>query len=564
MNGYRVNAQTFAPSHPLGVKPSGNALLGKSGAVEKRKRSELLGSLSCLDEEVLIYIISLLESPLDLLHLGHASRILYAYTYSEELWRKLYVDKFIVLEESLEKPNAGIYPFGCKKWRGSWRKTVLRSDEEALIHVHDLVFSDHLYRPYQCSQIDFEHLFRKVIQAEQVTRDKNIDQSSGHGIERINEEHFVLSDFEKYHVDKPFILQSKNARGRWPNWTLKSLLNQFGSTKFRQEAVKWSLSFYADYFRKNCDESPLYLFDCNSEAIRQIQKEYEAPKVFQNDLFKVFQNNDIQCRPDHRWLIAGPRGSGSTFHKDPNYTSAWNTVLSGKKLWVMLPPNVRPPGVSTDEEEEEVTSPVGVAEWVLSGFYNDAVRLAEDRKCIITVTFPGDCIYVPSGWWHTVINLTDSVAITENFVPSPVLSKALHFFSFKRSQISGFHLKDTLLAIEHFLCSHERAADEDSVLNFEKLENFKAACADIDLDNGDCGLSDGNSELPIYEFFVELLRASKFGVSLPRALKECSNLSLQAAKEKQVAAVQALKASEIWNNLASDSSSGFSFGFALE
>lgn len=47
-----------------------------------------------------------------------------------------------------------------------------------------------------------------------------------------------------------------------------------------------------------------------------------------------------QGRPDHRWIIWGPRGSGSTFHKDPNATSAWNAVIKGAKVgvgcWVLV------------------------------------------------------------------------------------------------------------------------------------------------------------------------------------------------------------------------------------
>ncbi|CUS21020.1 LAQU0S02e03928g1_1 [Lachancea quebecensis] len=561
---YRIDAHTIAPIHPLGVKPSGNIYLHNDLKELDASRKRQLGTLRALSEEVLARVLSFVDSPNDLLNLGHASRVLYAYTYNEELWRKMYVDEFIRLETkgNIAFNSDGYHPYGCKDWKGSWRKTLLKLDEEALIQVNNLVFSDFLYRPYQCSKIDYEHLFKKVIAFEEKSSALGHTLNSEFGVERIKEANLTLEMFENSHCDKPFILCANGDEKRWPPWDLEYLVSRFGNIKFRQEAVEWKLSYYANYSRNNYDESPLYLFDCNSEAIQTLKREYMAPKIFAHDFFKAFEGEGINCRPDHRWLIVGKAGSGSTFHKDPNQTSAWNAGLTGKKLWVMLPPEVKPPGVSTDKDEEEVTSPVGVGEWILSGYYNDAVRLAQEGKCQITVTFPGECIYVPSGWWHTVINLTDSVALTENFVPTPILPKVLLFFKNKKKQISGFHLQDTMNAMKRFLSSHSIKSDSSSDLTV--IESFLEQCRNHSLDNQDCGLVDLDLEPPIFEFFVELVKGSTYGGHIERAITDMRQLEIDAARREARANPPATKTSEAWTNLAAESGSNFSFGFSFE
>lgn len=67
----------------------------------------------------------------------------------------------------------------------------------------------------------------------------------------------------------------------------------------------------------------------------------QVPEQFPEDLFSVLGES---ARPDYRWLIMGPERSGSSFHKDPNATSAWNAVVKGSKKWVLFPPHVTPPG----------------------------------------------------------------------------------------------------------------------------------------------------------------------------------------------------------------------------
>lgn len=65
------------------------------------------------------------------------------------------------------------------------------------------------------------------------------------------------------------------------------------------------------------------------------------PKHFSRDFFAALGDT----RPSFRWLIVGPAKSGSTWHKDPNSTAAWNALLEGEKRWIMTPPDHPPPGV---------------------------------------------------------------------------------------------------------------------------------------------------------------------------------------------------------------------------
>ena len=119
-------------------------------------------------------------------------------------------------------------------------------------------------------------------------------------------------------------------------------------------------------------------------------------------------------RPDNRWLIVGPAMSGSNWHIDPNATCAWNAVVTGAKKWILLnPQDGPPPGVHPSEDGTDVAAPVSLPEWFMN-FYGALKR--EKRRVWEGVCRAGEIVFVPHGWWHCVLNVEDSIAITQNYV----------------------------------------------------------------------------------------------------------------------------------------------------
>lgn len=76
---------TAIPSHPLDVKPSGNAY----AATENIKSHT--GLFASLPDELLSHFLETLDAP-SLLRLGATCKALYAFTRADEIWRNLFIE----------------------------------------------------------------------------------------------------------------------------------------------------------------------------------------------------------------------------------------------------------------------------------------------------------------------------------------------------------------------------------------------------------------------------------------------------------------------------------------
>lgn len=81
----------------------------------------------------------------------------------------------------------------------------------------------------------------------------------------------------------------------------------------------------------------------------------------------------------------------------------------------MYPPTVHPPGVGPDNSDY-YDAPTAV-KWYMKVF-PQVPKADRPQECLQE---PGELFFVPSGWWHMVLNLGDSdlnVAVTHNYVSS--------------------------------------------------------------------------------------------------------------------------------------------------
>ncbi|KAK5939747.1 hypothetical protein PMZ80_008129 [Knufia obscura] len=382
--------------HPLGVRPSGNALTADQDL------SLSMGIFGRLPDSLVLLLLEFLDQKA-LLRLSHTCKGLFAFATHDQIWREL----------ALRDIDSELF------WRGTWRSSLLKRTVRLPRVKCQHLYSDALYRPFQCTNAPLEPFTVDIPKHNHIPKLKDLS----------------VDEFAARWSDKPFVLtEPVKAWKVFQDWNEEKLLEAYGQVQFRAEAVDWTLSNYVEYMNNNQDESPLYLFDRGFVEKMGLEVgedgAYQPPECFAEDLFMLLGEH----RPDHRWLIIGPERSGSTFHKDPNATSAWNAVIRGSKYWIMFPNSVTPPGVYVSDDQSEVTSPLSITEWLLT-FHEEA---RQTPGCIEGICGPGEVLHVPSGWWHLVVNLEPAIAITQNFVPKSHLGSAINFLKNKPDQVSGF------------------------------------------------------------------------------------------------------------------------------
>ena len=429
--------------HPYGALPHGNSLAHPDPSTSPdHVRSEGLGHLRPLNDEQILGVLSFFQGE-DLARFVQCSRFSYVAGHHDELWRDLALRNADVEKRDINFIN---------RWRDTFVKQACKRralpSESFRSHTPMKVlsiYSDTFYRSWLCRSF---HLNPSWLMTESVER----EQASSLTAERFVQEYEI--------TNKPVIVSG--ATESWPalsKWNRKYLIEKTRGVTFRATSgaaplpSTFTMESYARYCDGAVEEAPLYLFDRTfSKSVPHLLEDFvpalkctcpylDPSAPHGHDLFSLLGESR---RPDYRWIIVGPKRSGSSFHIDPNCTHAWNVPVVGRKLWIFYPPGVNPPGVFPSANGDDVAMPISIGEWFLTYWEEhckrrDSPLTPQSERPLECTVSPGEILFVPHGWWHSVLNLDDglSVALTQNYVSSTNLGDVLRFLDSRIGQISG-------------------------------------------------------------------------------------------------------------------------------
>jgi histone arginine demethylase JMJD6 len=287
------------------------------------------------------------------------------------------------------------------------------------------------YKNFQCIQQEDAQIKSQSIEIDTLDRLFEVTNLSYRKnpthppIHRIDSSILSVTDFiERYEKPRiPCIIKNIPSNESWEahhKWTFSYLRSSFKDVLFKVGEddegykVKVKMKYFLQYLRYNDDDSPLYVFDSSydvNKVAKQLLQEYKVPSYFPDDLFSLVGEDR---RPPYRWFLVGPERSGTCLHIDPLGTSAWNTLLVGTKRWVLFPPGLKKSVVKGTDlilkgEDDEATN------YFIDILPRIKKEYAGQVPIIEFFQRPGDTVYVPGGWWHAVLNVQDTIAVTQNY-----------------------------------------------------------------------------------------------------------------------------------------------------
>ncbi|XP_061362962.1 arginine-specific demethylase JMJ20 isoform X2 [Gastrolobium bilobum] len=121
----------------------------------------------------------------------------------------------------------------------------------------------------------------------------------------------------------------------------------------------------------------------------------------------TYQQNKEICCSDYRFVYMGMKGSWTPLHADVFRSNSWSANICGKKRWLFLDPSQC--HLVFDRNMKSCVYNIfdEISDSKFPGF-KKAIWLECTQEA-------GEIIFVPSGWYHQVHNLEDTISINHNW-----------------------------------------------------------------------------------------------------------------------------------------------------
>eukprot|EP00510_Aplanochytrium_minuta_P003806 CAMPEP_0184011800 /NCGR_PEP_ID=MMETSP0954-20121128/4029_1 /TAXON_ID=627963 /ORGANISM="Aplanochytrium sp, Strain PBS07" /LENGTH=398 /DNA_ID=CAMNT_0026291659 /DNA_START=336 /DNA_END=1532 /DNA_ORIENTATION=+ len=148
---------------------------------------------------------------------------------------------------------------------------------------------------------------------------------------------------------------------------------------------------------------------------------YEVPEFFQDDWLNAYCVS--KKKSDYKFMYCGAQGSYTPLHHDVLKSFSWSVNIFGSKLWVLFDPAQTSHLVDSKQRNH------------VSNVFSNDESMAEDFPDLhkttpkIVIQKRGEAIFVPSGWYHQVINLEDTLSINHNWFNAYCLPSVSDYLS---------------------------------------------------------------------------------------------------------------------------------------
>eukprot|EP00054_Salpingoeca_dolichothecata_P023674 m.158608 g.158608 ORF g.158608 m.158608 type:complete len:253 (+) comp24764_c0_seq4:702-1460(+) len=164
-----------------------------------------------------------------------------------------------------------------------------------------------------------------------------------------------------------------------------------------------------------------YLFDWSLPVHSpELAEQITIPPYFAEDMLRKTPEGSLY-RESWPSLFVASKGLVSELHVDSFGSHFWMALFQGQKKWEFFPKEQAHLLYPKYHHSLDPVFQVNLPRPSLSQF--PAFGQAVKSECILK---PGEILFVPEGSPHRVTNLTDSVAISGNFVDETNLNEALH------------------------------------------------------------------------------------------------------------------------------------------